>query len=277
MEENLNKLIENIKLYKDKISTEEATKTSLIIPFFELLGYDIRNPLEFTPEFVADVGTKKGEKVDYAITLNDKLQILIEAKTVSDNLTKHYNQLVRYFSVTKAKIAILTNGIIYKFFTDLDEPNLMDEKPFLEIDLLNLNKDSLNEIKKFTKEEFDINKIILSAENLKYANEVKKFLLSEIFEEQGENFIDFVMSQTYDGRKSKSWKMKMTAIIKNTFSMQVNAEDIGSGVAEKQTDDGLVYLSNNKKIVICGYEGVSINVTIPSEIDGIPVTDISEH
>lgn len=218
METKLQELVGRIKLYRDKITTEEATKNSLIVPLFEILGYDIRNPLEFIPEYVADVGIKKGEKVDYAIIINDKPQILIEAKWVGDKLVKHDTQLIRYFSATKAKIAILTNGIQYKFFTDLDESNKMDEKPFLELDLLNLSEANIIELKKFIKNDFDINKILLSAEELKYANEVKKFLLAEVFKEQGSSFVEFVMGQTYEKRKSQSWKNKMTAIIKNTFS-----------------------------------------------------------
>lgn len=118
-------------MVRGNLATEEATKTALIMPFFSLLGYDVFNPMEFIPEFVADVGTKKGEKVDYAIMNEGKPVILIEAKGVDDDLTKHDAQLFRYFTVTDAKFAILTNGIVYKFFTDLEEPNKMDEKPFL--------------------------------------------------------------------------------------------------------------------------------------------------
>ena len=111
---------QRIEMVKGNLATEEATKTALIMPFFSLLGYDVFNPMEFIPEFVADVGTKKGEKVDYAIMNEGKPVILIEAKGVDDDLTKHDAQLFRYFTVTEAKFAILTNGIVYKFFTDLE-------------------------------------------------------------------------------------------------------------------------------------------------------------
>ena len=127
---------QRVKSLKDNIATEEATKTSLIMPFFAMLGYDVFNPEEFTPEYVADVGIKKGEKVDYAILKDGKPAILIECKWIGEPLASHDSQLYRYFGVSKAKFAILTNGQIYKFFTDLDEPNKMDEKPFLEINRL---------------------------------------------------------------------------------------------------------------------------------------------
>ena len=143
-EEKLNQFIERVNKITNSISTEEATKTSLIMPFFSLLGYDVFNPNEFTPEYTADVGIKKGEKVDYAIILNNQPTILIEAKSVNENLQKHGSQLFRYFGTTSAKIGILTNGITYKFFTDLDETNKMDSAPFLEINILDLKEADIN-------------------------------------------------------------------------------------------------------------------------------------
>ena len=71
---------------KDSISTEEATKTSIVLPFFSLLGYDIFNPLEFIPEYTADTGTKKGEKVDYAVMQNGDPIMIIEAKSINTDL-----------------------------------------------------------------------------------------------------------------------------------------------------------------------------------------------
>ena len=143
---------ERISKLKSNISTEEATKTSIVLPFFHLLGYDVFNPLEFVPEYTADTGTKKGEKVDYAIMQNNDPIIIIEVKPANTELSaKHLNQLFRYFTVTKARFGILTNGIIYKFFSDLDESNKMDLMPFLEINLLNLKSHSISELAKFKK------------------------------------------------------------------------------------------------------------------------------
>ena len=113
----LDALVEKIRnTPKENIQTEEATKMAFIAPFLNLLGYDVFNPSIVVPEFVADVGSKKGEKVDYAIMDNGKPLILIEAKSVHENLDNHNNQLVRYFTVTDAKFGILTNGIEYRFF-----------------------------------------------------------------------------------------------------------------------------------------------------------------
>lgn len=124
--------------------------------FFQLLGYDVFNPLEFCPEYTADIGIKKGEKVDYAILMGKDPVILIEAKSVNKKLDRHSSQLFRYFVSTPAKFAILTNGIEYKFYTDLDDTNKMDKEPFLDINLLNIKDAEISQLNKFK------NKILIS-------------------------------------------------------------------------------------------------------------------
>lgn len=113
--DQLKVLAKRVASLKEQIQTEEAAKTSFIMPFFQLLGYDVFNPLEFVPEYTADVGIKKGEKVDYAILSDGLPIILIEAKWCGEDLGKHGGQLFRYFGTTKAKFGILTNGIEYRF------------------------------------------------------------------------------------------------------------------------------------------------------------------
>lgn len=151
--ERLNALSSKIKEQINSIVTEEATKNAFVMPFIHnVLGYDVFDPREVTPEFVCDVGTKKGEKIDYAIMKNNEVQILIECKKIGEPLNiNHASQLFRYFHVTNARISILTNGQIYKFFTDLDAPNKMDEKPFLEVDLLEIDENIIPELNKLTK------------------------------------------------------------------------------------------------------------------------------
>lgn len=221
-EEKLNQFTERVKKITDSISTEEATKTSLIMPFFSLLGYDVFNPNEFTPEYTADVGIKKGEKVDYAIILNNQPTILIEAKSVNENLQKHGSQLFRYFGTTSAKIGILTNGIVYKFFTDLDETNKMDSTPFLEINILDLRETDVNELKKFCKESFDINTVINSASNLKYANSIEK-ILSEEFSNPSDDFIRLILNKgIYEGVKTQNVIDKYKPILKKSITHYIN-------------------------------------------------------
>lgn len=221
-EEKIKEFSERIKKIKNSISTEEATKTSLIMPFFSLLGYDVFNPNEFTPEYVADVGIKRGEKVDYAITINNQLTILIEAKSINENLQKHDSQLFRYFGTTTAKIAILTNGVNYKFYTDLEETNKMDTTPFLEINLTNIKESDINELKKFCKDSFDINVIINTASNLKYASSIEK-ILSEEFSNPSDDFIKLILNKgIYDGAKTQNVIDKYKPILKKSISHYIN-------------------------------------------------------
>ncbi len=221
-EEKLKEYIKRIENLKKVISTEEATKTSLIMPFFQLLGYDIFNPHEFTPEYTADVGIKKGEKVDYAINLDGQVAILIEAKSINEKLEKHDSQLFRYFGTTTAKLAILTNGIIYKFYTDLEETNKMDAIPFLEINLETAKDNDIMELKKFCKEQFDITSIISSASNLKYANQIEKILLEE-FTNPSDEFIKLILNKgIYDGVKTQNVIDKYKPILKKSITHYIN-------------------------------------------------------
>ncbi len=221
-EEKVKDFSKRVEKLQKSITTEEATKTSLIMPFFSLLGYDVFNPLEFTPEYIADVGIKKGEKVDYAITINNQITILIEAKSINENLQKHGSQLFRYFGTTTAKIGILTNGMIYKFYTDLEEANKMDIAPFLEIDLLNLKDSDIVEIKKFCKENFDIDTIMSSASNLKYASSIEK-ILSEEFDNPSDDFIKLILNKgVYDGVKTQNIIDKYRPILKKSINHYIN-------------------------------------------------------
>lgn len=206
---------------KGSLATEEATKTALIMPFFSLLDYDVFNPLEFVPEFVADVGIKKGEKVDYAIMKDNKPVILIEAKSVDDTLTKHDAQLFRYFTVTEAKFAILTNGIVYKFYTDLEEKNKMDEKPFLEINILDMADAQMAELKKFTKDSFDIDTIFNTASELKYTSLIKSQLTNQL-NNPSDDFVRFIINDFYTGVKTSNVVERFKPIVKKSLQQFVN-------------------------------------------------------
>ncbi len=165
---------------KDSINTEEATKNAFIMPFIKALGYDVFNPTEVVPEFISDIGLKKGEKIDYAIMRDGVPSILVECKHWNQNLNIHDGQLLRYFHVSKAKFALLTNGIIYRFYTDLVDANKMDEKPFLEFNISEIKENQIEELKKFHKSYFDVENIINSAAELKYTYELKNLIQAEL-------------------------------------------------------------------------------------------------
>ncbi|REH81380.1 endonuclease [Staphylococcus felis] len=217
----IEELSERVEKLKDNIKTEEATKNALILPFFQKLGYDVFNPMEFTPEFIADVGIKKGEKVDYAIISNDNPTILIECKSVNEQLHNHDSQLFRYFGTSTSKFGILTNGIEYRFYTDLEEPNKMDSKPFLTINLSKLRENSVKELYKFKKENFDIDNISSSAYELKYMNLLKNFFVEQL-DNPKEDFVKYLLTEVYEGVKTKTIIDRFTPTVKNTLNTMIN-------------------------------------------------------
>jgi hypothetical protein len=197
-------LAKKIRDTRESVQTEEATKNAFIMPFIStVLGYDVFDPSEVVPEFTADVGVKKGEKVDYAIFKDGAVQILIECKKIGDPLDLRYaSQLFRYFAVTSARIAILTNGQEYHVYTDGDLPNRMDEKPFLIFDLLNVDRTLVPEIQKFCKDSFDIDSVVNAAEELKYIGGIRRIIATEV-KEPSEEWVRFFVSRIYEGRTTQ--------------------------------------------------------------------------
>lgn len=211
-------LAQKVKAQQEILQTEEAAKTALIMPFIQMLGYDVFNPQEVVPEFTCDVGTKKGEKVDYAICVDDAVRVLIECKPASAELSlKNASQLYRYFGATNARFAILTNGIIYKFYTDIDAANRMDEKPFHVLDLNHWRKQDVRTLEKFTKPNFDIDKIVREASTLKMQSLVAKTLEQELTE-PSEDFVKFIAGKVHDGRVTSSIRETYHMLITTSFA-----------------------------------------------------------
>ena len=206
---------------KNGLTTEEATKTAIIMPFFQLLGYDVFNPEEFVPEYTADVGIKKGEKVDYAIMNNGEPVILIECKWIGEDLQKHDSQLFRYFGTTNAKFAILTNGQYYRFYTDLEEANKMDETPFLEINIFDIKGNQVAELKKFHKSQFDVNKIFDVASDLKYSSEFKTKFAAAL-QQPSDEFVRLFLSGVYEGKLMQSVVDRFRPVLKKSLNDYIN-------------------------------------------------------
>jgi hypothetical protein len=211
-----------VEKLRGQIQTEEATKTSLIMPFFQqVFGYDVFNPDEFVPEFTADVGIKKGEKVDYCIFMEGNPVILIEAKWCGVPLEKHDSQLFRYFGTTTAKFGILTNGVVYKFYTDLEEQNKMDLKPFLELNLLDIRETLVPKLKMFCKSKFNVDEVFNSAAELKYSNEVRGYFDRQL-KEPSDDYVKFILANVYEGMRTQAVIEKFKPIIKNTLNNYIN-------------------------------------------------------
>lgn len=206
-EEAISVVVKRIQEHGATLETEEATKNAIIMPFIaQVLGYDVFDPSEVVPEFTADIGTKKGEKIDYAIRRDGQVQMLIECKKLGADLDiNHASQLFRYFHASNARIGVLTNGQVWHFFTDLDRPNRMDERPFLRLDLTDIDPHTLPELKKLTKPAFDLDSVLSAAEELKYVSSLKREIGS-LFKEPGEDFERMLISHVYD--RSVTGKIK---------------------------------------------------------------------
>lgn len=217
----LKALADKIVLLKDKIETEESTKHAFVLPFINLLGYDTFNPTEVVPEFTADLGLKKGEKVDYAIIQDNEPILIIECKNWKEKLSVHGSQLFRYFHVSKTRFALLTNGINYQFYTDLDEKNKMDQKPFLEFDITNLKDNVIHEIAKFHKSSFDVNNIVNNASSLKYIKEIRKQINDELSSPSNE-FVKLFANKVYTGRLTEKVMEEFKDIVQKGFNQFIS-------------------------------------------------------
>mgnify|MGYP002859355970 CR=1 FL=1 len=258
--DKLKEFCTRVKNIRGKIKTEEATKTSLIMPFFSLLGYDVFNPMEFVPEYTADVGIKKGEKVDYAIV--DKKQnpmILIEAKFCGEKLNKHGGQLFRYFSTTPAKFGILTNGVVYQFYTDLEESNKMDKVPFLVVNLLSLEDNVIPYLQKFEKSSFSIDNVIEKANELKYNDQIKQILYKQLTEPD-DSFVAYVISDIYSGRKTQRVIEDFRPLVKRAFAQIVN--DKANERLKSAMDTEMAEEPQDKKVVTP--QPIEVNSAQPS-------------
>ena len=220
--DKMSELSSQIPKHLQHISTEEATKNAFVMPFIQMLGYDIFNPTEVVPEFVADVGVKKGEKVDYAIMQHGKPIIIMEVKSADEKLSdSHISQLYRYFGVTDARLSILTNGLTYRFYSDLDEPNKMDKRPFMVLDMKDVKAWQVEELKKFTKEQFDIEGIISIASSLKYTREIKR-LLSQQLADPDDDFVRMFARQVYPGTLTQAVREQFAGLVKDAFRELLN-------------------------------------------------------
>ncbi|MDD9955490.1 MAG: type I restriction enzyme HsdR N-terminal domain-containing protein [Anaerolineaceae bacterium] len=221
--DHFRKLADRLRERKPHVRSEEATKQSLVIPFIRDLGYDIYNPAEVVPEYIADVGTKKGEKVDYAILKDGRPIFLIECKDVSVVLgPDQRSQLTRYFMVTPdVRYAILTNGIVYQFFTELDEKNQMDTTPFLTIDMENLDGRHVRELERFTKDAFDADKIFSSARELRFMREIGERIAVE-FREPSEQFVRHFAKQVYSKPLTQARMEEFARFVREALRAHVN-------------------------------------------------------
>ncbi|MEO3407395.1 type I restriction endonuclease [Mucilaginibacter sp. CAU 1740] len=250
-----------------QLKTEEATKNALIMPFIQVLGYDVFNPFEVNPEFIADIGIKKGEKVDYAIMQEGEPAILIECKHHLEKLDPHNSQLFRYFHTTKAKFGLLTNGLTYRFYTDLEEKNKMDSTPFFEFSITEIKETEIAELKKFHKSYFDIDSITNTASELKYLNELKTYLNKELLT-PSDPFVTFFTKQIYTGTITARIKEQFGPIIKRSFHLLIS-DAINERLKSALNQEKALDATEAGKVEEAAQEGQTpLIVTTEEELEG---------
>lgn len=222
----LEQLHQRVNGLKEQIQTEEATKNAFVLPFIQILGYDVFNPIEVIPEYIADIGTKKGEKVDYLIKKDDEPILIIECKSWKEDADAHNSQLHRYYHVSKARFGVLTNGIIYNFYTDLEKPNIMDDKPFLTINLEDLKDSGIKVLESFTKSDFNLENILNSAEAMKYIKAIRTEFEKEI-ESPSDEMVRLLVNKFFDRPLTATRMSAFKEYTKRALSVSIN-ESISS-------------------------------------------------
>lgn len=214
----LKKLLDNFKLNESiELSTNEAqTRKFLIEPFFLMLNYESKNLI---PEFNADFGDRISQKIDYAIQLNKKEFILVEAKKYNSRLTdKEAGQLNGYFGNTKnSKIAILTNGVEYKFYSDVVEPNIIDSKPFFTFNISSFTDKDLDSLIRFDKRYINVQSIVKSAQEIVFIESFENAFFKELVAPSRDLLKIIHKNMTFTSKFNEETQGKMINLINSSF------------------------------------------------------------
>lgn len=292
IEQAITSLAARVRELKPIIETEEATKTAFIIPFISnVLGYDVTDPREVIPEYTADIGVKKGEKVDFAIKSGNDFHFLLECKKIGEPLRlDHANQLVRYFNVTDTEFAILTNGEIYQFYAQLDAANRMDEKPFLTLDLGNIDARQFPHLEMCTRKHFNPEALAANAEELKYIAELKKLIAVQFKNPDAE--LVKMLAATVTTKRMTATNLEYFTRLVTTSASQFLKDEVNRRLKSAQDYDGpatatsSISAEKNEPAAPENEEIISDIVTTEEELQGhsiiraiccseVPVQDIT--
>jgi predicted type IV restriction endonuclease len=215
-------LAERIEKQNTTIASEEATKNTFVLPFIQALGYDIFNPKEVLSEFTADGGRENGEKVDYAILIDDKPTLLFECKAYDFDLSNaDPAQLRKCFHAASAGIGVLTNGKSYYFYSDIEEKSVMDDKPFMEIILPDIDAKIISVLIKLSKNSFDLAQVLAVSAELKYIAAIKN-VLSEEFSSPSLELVQLLVSRVQPKIKTKQVVHQFGPIVKGALKQYID-------------------------------------------------------
>lgn len=266
IEQAITSLAARVRELKPIIETEEATKTAFIIPFISnVLGYDVTDPREVIPEYTADIGVKKGEKVDFAVKSGADFHFLIECKKIGDPLSlDHANQLVRYFNVTDTEFAILTNGEVYKFYAQLDAANRMDEKPFMTLDLGNIDARQFPHLEMCTRKHFNPEALAANAEELKYIAELKKLISTQLQNPDAE--LVKMLAATVTTKRMTAPNLEYFTRMVTTASSQFLKDEVNRRLRSAQDYDGPTSTPNRALVTADEDPNPAVDESLPDII-----------
>lgn len=282
--DQLMQLSDKIDKQKDNIATEEATKTSFIMPMIAALGYDVFNPFEVVPEMECDL-TKRGDRIDYAIMKDNTPILLIESKHCKQNLDLHSTQLAKYYAASNARFGVLTNGVEYRFYADLEKQNIMDEKPFLVVNMVDLSDNDIEQLKKFHKSYYNEHDILSTAQELQITIQIKD-LLNKNFQQPSDEFTRYFVKCLKDWKSSSKLIEQYRPILKKSIASVINdiiadrlnvaiksegvsetkqseeqtASDVSEEATAKELPNGVVFQDEEKGIVTTQEEIDAYNI-----------------
>jgi hypothetical protein len=262
----LEQLHQRVDSLKDQINTEEATKNAFVMPFIQILGYDIFNPTEVIPEFICDIGTKKGEKIDYVIKRDGEPILIIECKHWKENVDAHNSQLHRYYHASKSRFGVLTNGHTYNFYADLEKPNIMDDKPFFTLDLSNLKDSSLKILENFSKKGYNLEQILDSAEALKYIKAIRNEFEKEL-QEPSDEIVKLLVNRFFDKPITANRLVAFKEYTRKAFSNSIN-ESISFRLKNALNINETIPSKTNETIPAVDEIEVAKFITTEEEIEG---------
>lgn len=231
----IHKHAEHIKKVAEHCTTEETTKQALILPMLDILGFNAYDPTKVQAEYRAEYrGVKSTDRIDYALMLNGEPVAFIEAKSYGEELSNHEGQLERYFnSATNVLIAAITNGVEWRFFTDLNEKNTMDEDPFLVVDFSKLEESQISRLYHFRRDGFKPDHLKEIAEESVYLNLFTDTIRNNL-REPGIEFLRFIARQSEIRRQLNAGFLESIApIVKRAVGSAIS-DMVVSGLSAKQ-------------------------------------------
>lgn len=225
--DDLRQLSEQVKRRQVHVKGEEATKQAIVLPFLQVLGFDVYDPSEVQPEYIADFAKKRSngsmEKVDFALRVAGQPAMFVECKPIDAAPEDHDGQLSRYFNATPSvRVAVVTNGLKYRFFTDLRAPNVMDPTPFLQFDINSFTDRDAENLRTFSKEGFNPSAIQACAEEIIYTERLTS-LVNDILRNPSENFVRFVLGELdiVSGRVTAKVVERFTPIVRRAVQSTI--------------------------------------------------------